>query len=962
MRLLMTYRRKIPATLLLLAALLLGGLYLYRASTCCKPMPDAAQNQQRIREQFGKLPMHFEANRGQAESEAAFLTRAGGYQMSLASETPLLTLRKGRAQLRLQPAGRTHPSRPVAESPLPGRSNYFIGNDPSQWRTDVPTYSKIRYPEVYPGIDLVYYGNGCGLEYDFIVAPGHSHELISLEIEGAQSLQIAQEGHLALRLNGEAIEMRKPVAYQPIGDEKRHVDAAYRLAPGNRVEFQLGAYDANLPLVIDPIIEYSTFFGGSGADAGYGITLDAQNNIYVTGQTSSANFPLKNAYDSALEGANDAFVLKLNAQGNAIVFSTYIGGRNSGDRGWAVAVDRAGNIYFTGETNSLNFPTVNAVVPGFRGNVDGFVAKLNIEGNVLLYSTYLGGGFADVPYAIALDRFDNVYVTGRTESANFPLKSPMQDKIRGQRDAFITKLGADGELLYSTYLGGEPATTGGRDEEVGYGIAIDAMQNIYVIGYTTSPTFPTQHPIQPLFGGVEDVFISKINAAGTGLVYSTYLGGSRADVGRGIAVDAMGYAYITGYTLSLDFPVLEALQPEYRSSSDGFVAKINPAGTGLIYSTYLGGAGEENTGLVTDLTPACAITVDLLGNAYVTGKTASMNFPVARAIRPALSGDDDAYVAKIDPAGSELIYSTYLGSTFTGANGLEERGLGITVTRLGTVYVTGQILRNDFPTTQPLQAAYGGGLSDAFITRIGASDLAGVSALSAASFVGGSFAPESIVAVFGSNLASATEVAKATPLPTSLLGTTVKITDKQGVERLAPLFFVSPDQINFEIPAGISPGKARITVTNSQNTMPGTTVLIDRIAPGLFSANASGQGLAAAVAVRVKADGTQSFEPVVAPDNLGQLFAVPIDLGPESDRVFLILFGTGWRNNTQLTNASVRLGGVATTVTFAGAQGGFVGQDQINLEIPRSLAGRGLVPITVIVDGWIANSVNVSIR
>lgn len=962
MKRLMEYRRIIPATLLFLAALLAGGLYFYRTSHSHLDIHPAKNQQQRILEHVGKLPLHFEANQGQAESGAAFLTRAGGYRLSLAAEQPALTLRKGQARLHVRPMGAAQSSRPVAESPLPGRSNYFIGNDPHTWRTNVPSYSKIRYPDVYPGIDLVYYGNGNRLEYDFIVSPGRSHESISLAIEGAESMQLGEEGHLALRLNGDVIEMRKPVAYQPVGDDKRPVDAAYRITPGNRVEFELGAYDRSLPLVIDPIIEYSTFFGGSGTDAAYGITLDSQNNIYVTGQTASSNFPLKNAFDSALEGANDAFVVKLNAQGNQIVFSTYIGGRNSGDRGWAIAVDRAGNVYFTGETNSLNFPTVNAVVPGFRGNVDGFVAKLNVEGNVLLYSTYLGGGFADVPYAIALDRFDNVYLAGRTESTNFPLKTPMQDKIRGQRDAFITKLGADGELLYSTYLGGEPAMTGGRDEDVGYGIAIDAMQNIYVVGYTTSPTFPTAHPIQALFGGVEDVFVAKINAAGTGLIYSTYLGGSRADVGRGIAVDAIGNAYITGYTLSLDFPALEALQKEYASSSDGFVAKINAAGTGLIYSTYLGGDGEENTGLVTELTPACAIAVDSLGNAYVTGKTASANFPIKQAIRSTLSGDDDAYVAKIDPAGSELVYSTYLGSSFTGANGLEERGLGIAASRLGTVYITGQILKSDYPTMQPAQSAYGGGLSDAFIARISASDLAGISALSAASFVGGSFAPESIVAVFGANLASATEVAASTPLPTTLLGTTVTITDKQEMERPAPLFFVSPSQINFEIPAGIAPGKARITVTNAQKTSLSTTVLIESIAPGLFSANASGQGLAAAVAIRVKADGSQSFEPVVASDNLGQPFAVPIDLGPASDRVFLILFGTGLRNNSQLSNASVQLGGIASTVTFAGAQGGFIGQDQINLEIPRSLAGRGLVPINVVIDGRIANSVNVSIR
>ncbi len=931
------------------------------------------------------MPLSFEANRRHLNGSAEYVARGAGYSIHLTSgltsgeatlelqaSPPISNLK---SRIRLRPIGANTGVVPEPLDPLPGRSNYFIGNDPREWRTDIPTYSKVRYRNLYRGIDLVYYGNQRQLEYDFIVAPHEDPRQIELEFEGADAIDLDSQGNLLLTIGDQELRMRKPFTYQrEINGERREVAGNYRLIEQvaslstqhsalstRRVGFQIGDYDPALPLIIDPIVDYATYFGGSGTDIGYGIAVDAQNNIYVTGQTSSPNLTMKNALDDALEGANDAFVMKLNAQGNTVVFSTYIGGRNHGDRGWAIAVDRAGNIYFTGETNSLNFPTVNAAQPVFRGAVDGFVAKLNIEGNVLLYSSYLGGGFTDVSHSIALDRFDNAYITGRTESVNFPVRNPLQDKLRGQRDAFVAKFSADGGIIYATYLGGEPAA-GGRDEEVGYGIAVDALQNAYVIGYTTMANFPTANAIQPNFGGVEDAFIAKLNAAGSSFVYSTYLGGARADNGRGIAVDALGNAYIIGYTLSQDFPTVEALQPVFGGSGDGFVAKINAAGSALLYSTYLGGNGDENSGIIADITPSCAIAVDALGNAYVTGKTESQNFPVVRAINPVLRGDNDAYLAKLDPAGSELIYSTYLGSTFMGNNGFDERGLAIAVTRLGTVFLTGQVLKNDYQTMLPVQSAYGGGLSDAFVTRISAPDIPGIFTLSAASFVGGSFAPESIVTAFGSNLAAGTETATTTPLPTALQGTSVNVKDKQGVERAAPLFFVSPGQANFLLPPGTAAGKAQITIINAQNNSLNTTVLVEPVAPGLFSADATGQGLAAAVAVRVKADGSQIFEPVVQLDGFGRLVAAPIDLGPESDQVFLILFGTGWRGNASLSNVVARIGDVDAMVSYAGPQGSFVGEDQINLRIPRSLAGRGQVAVNVLADGRIANAVNVTIR
>jgi uncharacterized protein (TIGR03437 family) len=938
--------------------------------------PSIETSRARINESFGRLPLGFEANRGQTDQAAQFVARGPAYTLYLSSSEVILATRKSQPAIPESQSAIRNPQSAIrmklldafpnslAEptDSLPGKSNYFIGNDRGKWRTDIPNYSRVRYRNVYPGVDVVYYGNQGRLEYDFVVAPRSDPSRIKFSLEGQDKLELDAQGDLLVGVDGEQVRLRKPVVYQESNGSQQQIEGSFIIGDHNRVGFRIGDYDAGQPLIIDPIVDYSTFFGGANTDIAYGIAVDQAGAVYLTGQTSSLDFPTKNPFASTLNGANDAFVMKLNPQGNAVVFSTYIGGRNPGDRGWAIAVDRAGNIYFTGETTSLNFPTMNAAQPNFRGTVDAFAAKLSIEGNVLLYSTYLGGSLADVAYSLALDPFDNAYLTGRTESQNFPTKNPLQPGLRGQRDAFVLKLSADGEIVFSTYLGGEPATPGGRDEEAGYGIALDPLQNIYLTGFTSSPNYPQVNPIQRGFGGVEDAFVTKLNPTASAIIYSTFLGGIRADNGRGIAVDALGNACVIGYTVSSDFPRANAFQPLYGGNGDAFVAKLNAAGAALIYSTFLGGNGDENSGLASDITPSCAIAVDSLGYAYVTGKTGSQNFPVARAIQSGLQGDTDAFIARLDPAGSALIHSTYLGSTFTGATGFDERGLGIAVDRNGSVYVTGQMLKSDFLTIAPVQNAYGGGLSDAFITKLSAPDIVNIAPVSAASFNGAALAPESIVAAFGPGLAGGTEIATTVPLPTSLLGASVKVKDRAGVERASPLFFVSPNQINFQIPPGTATGKATITVSNPQNTNLSATVWIESVAPGLFAANANGQGVAAAVALRVKAGGMQSFEPVAQPDGSGRLVAVPIDLGPETDQVFLILFGTGLRNRSSMDKAAVRIGGIELPVLFAGAQGNFVGQDQINVQLPRNLAGRGEATISVTVDGAIANSVGVNIK
>lgn len=929
-------------------------------------------------EKLSGLPLSFEENRGQMNAAVRYFARGRGYGLYLTAQEAVLQLRGGvesteatplrgtctkvttDSQIHLRWLGSHNPT-PEPLDALPGKSNYFIGNDPQGWHTDVPTFERVRYRQLYPGIDLIFYGRQRELEYDFVLAPQADPAQIKLALNGADKLEINEHGDLLIHTGGTAVRQHRPVAYQQTPQGRVNIEAAFTLDEA-QLGFRLGAYDRNLPLVIDPLVLYSSYLGGDNRDIAYGIAVDHEGSIFLTGQTYSPNFPTKSPVDTQLDGTNDAFVLKLNASGSQLLFSTYIGGRGSNDRGWAIAVDAAGNVYFCGETNSLNFPTANAVQSITRGNGDGFATKLNIAGNVLLYSTYLGGSFSDAAYAIALDRFDNAYLTGRTDSANFLTKNALQSSLRGSRDAFVLRLDPDGVLVASTYLGGAPATLGGRDAEAGYGIAVDSQQMVYVTGYTSSPTFPIANALQANFGGIEDAFVAKLNLPTAQLIYSTYLGGQDADAGCGVTVDAFGNVYVTGVTLSTNFPRLNALQPNSGGMADAFITKLNAKGSALVYSTFLGGSGDENTALLTDPEPIGSVAVDALGYVYLTGKTGSSNFPVARALQPQRNGDNDAYITKLDPAGSALIYSTYFGTSFTGNNGFEERGLGLAV-QGGNVYVTGQMLGTDLFTLSPFQNKYGGGLSDAFITKIGTPDILTAAPVSAASFNGAQLAPESIIALFGSGLAADTQAATTLPLPTTLQGSSVKVTDRLGVERLAPLFFVSPNQINLLIPPGTATGAARLTVTPKDGPMISAVVQIEAAAPALFTATASGQGLAAAIALRIKQDGTQLFERVADFDVAQQRFvAVPIDLGAATDQTYLLLFGTGLRGRSNLDAVQIRIGGLAIAPQSVGAQGDLVGLDQINLPLPRSLAGRGEVTIEMTVDGLIANPVTVSIR
>ena len=697
--------------------------------------PDEAK-QARVSEAYGKLPLSFEANRGQLDPEVKFLSRGSGYHLFVTANEVVLALRKAdrawanhktrmsltdlnnpqsairnpqSAVLRMKLVG-ANPSPPVTGlDELPGKSNYFIGNDPKKWRTNVSTYAKVKHESVYPGVDLVSYGNGRQLEYDFLVAPGADPSRIKLAFAGAEKMRIDDRGDLVLLVGGGEIRQHKPVVYQEVSGERKEIAGRYVMQGKREVGFEVGSYDESLPLVIDPVLVYSTYIGGDGGDEGLSIAVDGSGNAYVTGGTSSSNFPTTvGTFDTTHNGALDAFVTKLDPTGSTLVYSTYLGG-NQFDRGHQIAVDGTGNAYVTGGTSSSNFPTtVGAFDTTHNAGTDAFVMKLDATGSTLVYSTYLGGDQSDPGVGIGVDGVGNAYVTGGTSSSNFPTTVGAFDTTsNGGGDAFVTKLDPTGStLVYSTYLGGS-----GVDSS--HGIALDGSGNVYVTGDTNSSNFPvTAGAFDPTFNGIGttnpslfDVFVTKVDSTGSTLFYSTYLGGSSDDRGEGIAVDDAGNTYVTGLTHSCNFPAtFGAFDTTSNDNGDVYVTKFDSTGSNLVYSTYLGGDHTDW---------GRGIAVDSTGSAYVTGQTFSSNFPTTAGAFDTGS----AFVTKLGPTGSNLVYSTYLGGS------VSDQGIGIAVDGTGNSYVTGITSSSNFPTTVGALDTTHNGAFDVFVVKIAAVEL-----------------------------------------------------------------------------------------------------------------------------------------------------------------------------------------------------------------------------------------------
>jgi len=661
---------------------------------------------------------------------------------------------------------------------LPGKSNYFLGNDPKKWHTNVANYRKVKYEAVYPGIDLVYYGNQRQLEYDFVVSPGADPRAIALAVQTGnpklenRNAKLDANGDLVISTDAGELRFHKPVVYQPQSTvdsrqskatdngprtkdtgnspfsihNSQFVEGRFVLLAANRIGFEVLNYDKTRPLVIDPVLTYSTYLGGTDYEVGADIAVDASGNAYVLGETRSTDFPTSdNAWDSQIASGtcgedpffypcSDLFITKLNADGSALLYSTYLGGTRY-QQAWRIAVDSSGHAYVAGLTSSDDFPTVNAFQSDFHGGTcppgmnadwwvtDAFVVKVSPEGSALIYSTYLGGSEFDGATDVTVDGSGNAYVTGSTLSGDYPTVNALQpDFGSGWGRAFVSKLNADGTVLvYSTYLGGSGS-------EGGAGIAVDGVGAAYVTGSTVSADFPTTSgSFQSAYAGgtcgvppntwpCGDGFVAKLNPQGSALSYSTYLGGSGQDYPSDITVDLFGSAYLTGTTYSSDFPTTAgALQTTFpvtatcpggggnaaESCAAAFVTKLNADASALQYSTYLGGSEHQW---------AYKIAVDSFGSAYVIGWTYSPDFPIVNPFRDKME-DSEGWISKVNANGSALIFSSYVGGSGW------DTTLGLAMDSSRNIYLTGTTGSTDFPTTPGVFQATPKGW-DAFVIKI----------------------------------------------------------------------------------------------------------------------------------------------------------------------------------------------------------------------------------------------------
>jgi Domain of unknown function DUF11/Beta-propeller repeat len=722
---------------------------------------------------YGQLPLIFEPNHGQSDPQVKFLAHGGAYGLFLTADSAVLRLQRPTRQhsgqqvsaFSMKLANANPHANVQGTDQLPGKSNYFIGNDPSQWHRDIPQFARVRYANIYSGIDLVFYGNPRRLEYDFELRPGSDPRQVALKFAGTQRMRIDARGDLVLTIPGGDVRLQAPRVYQKIGDEQRAVQGRFEVRGKNKIGFALGEYDRSRTLIIDPILTYSTYLGGSADEAcsvilGDGtplsgcpaVAVDSASNAYIAGSTTSTNFPTLSPLPNGATkvGIANIFVSKFNAAGDALVFSTYLGG-NGIDYTAGVAVDQGFDVLVAGTTSSTNFPTNGTNAP-FQAtpastNDHVFVSRLTPAGNSLFYSTYLSGNGKDTASGLAVDSVGNAYVTGITTSTNTPPASSfpatlgaIQTSSRATSQFFLTKvspaLSGPSSLSYSTYFGGS-TTANAAYEAVGGGVAVDPSSNVYITGGTSFSDMTVLNALQGqgTLQGIANVFVAEINPAaisGTQLLYSTYLGGSGIDIGYGIAADGAS-AYVTGSTSSTNFPAAGAgvYQLLYGGGvSDAFLAKLaNPVITGttpgsvtLAYSTYIGGLGQD-AGL--------AVAVDSIQGARVTGWTNSNNIPpLNNSIQPALApGTNGAFVARIDTTATVPNapghYFTYLGGSVPTSGTANTYGTGIAVDLQGASYVSGETNTSDLlviakPVSSPFQINLQGG-TDAFLSKLGPS-------------------------------------------------------------------------------------------------------------------------------------------------------------------------------------------------------------------------------------------------
>jgi hypothetical protein len=690
---------------------------------------NSALDKPQIEQAYGDLPLSFEQNMGQADRRVKFLSHGSGYLLMLSATQATLALQNS-AQLRMKLVGANESASLTSEAKLEGTSNYLIGSDRSKWHTDVPNYSKVRVNEAYAGIDVVYYGSDQKrLEFDFVVKPGADEKQITLDFEGAESIRIDEEGGLRLQMKESEILQPAPTIYQQVDGQRKSISGRFVLTGPHTVKFEVADFDRARELVIDPQILYASFHGGNGDDRVEDIAVDNSGYAFLVGFTMSTNLNVTGGVQGGSGGGQDGFIVKINATGTQRLFSTYLGGSGS-DTANGVAITSDGKACITGasDADAQNpLPTTSSRYQGptsFLGdrNLDVFVTKLNAGGNGLEYSTFLGGGNADIGRGIALDAGNKIYVSGDALSKGFPVKEEFQKPDRVEPAAFVAKFdpleSGNDSLIYSSVIRGDDGRTDGAT------IAVTPGGVAFIAGTTSATDFlikssSTLPPFQTTNKGNQDIFVAKISPSG-GLIYSTYFGGTGIDISEEIAVDANERAYLVGATTSsaASFPLKNALDASLGGPEDGFVAKFNADGTALFYSTYIGGIGNDGVG---------GVALDGAQNTYIAGFTNNnTSFPTVNGF-PANVASGGQFVAKIEHTDAtgltppNLLYADTFGS---GAPA------GLAIDRKGNLYIGGTTSNSQLAsfTAGRFQPSFGGGINDGYVAKISAtlSDTIGV--------------------------------------------------------------------------------------------------------------------------------------------------------------------------------------------------------------------------------------------
>ncbi len=706
------------------------------------------------RSTFGIRPLVFEPNAGHLPEAVKFQARGDGYSLFLTDAAATWVWPDGAPMqsrsLTMRVVGGDQRAQVDGTEPGAARVQHFIGGDPNQWRTNIPTFGRVRYQAIYPGISLEYYGRDGSLEYDFLVNPGADPTRIALEFDGVDRVSLLSAGDVEIQAGGHRMVQRRPIAYQVVDGRRRPVEAAFVRRGPAQLAFSIGAYDRARPLVIDPVLSYSTFVGGTGGaygDQAYGVTADPSGNVFVVGHTNSIVFP--EGGTQTTNGSGEAFVMKFSPSGS-LVYTALIGG-SAIDSGEGIAVDAAGHVAITGWTDSTNFPTLNAIRPN-QGGRDAFLAKLDAAG-ALVFSTYVGGsGGFEYGESVAFGADGSIYATGSTDSINFPVLNAYQPTRAGLKEAYVLKVSPSGALLYGTYLGG-------TDDENAESIAVDSAGNFVVTGMTESADFPTVDPFS-LNRGSRDVYVTKFAADGASLLFSTYLGGDSGEYSKGIVVDEADRIYVTGTTDSNNFPLVSPIQTN-RPGADGFLTRFSPLGV-VDFSTYLGGNGADTV---------FGVAV-VPGHVYLAGQTVSTDFPVLSPIQAAKAGPAgvaDAFVTDISPSTLTIQFSTFLGGATT------DQGRSVAVVEGRNVFVAGWTDSADFPTVLPIQDHKSATTGNVFLSRIAPYGVTDVNPR-AGSTTGGD-----VVTITGQGFVSGSSVYFG-----GLAATNVNVTDATSITAVTP--------------------------------------------------------------------------------------------------------------------------------------------------------------------------------